>query len=143
MWTKPPPLQRAGRFEGRDQSRESGGPGASSGLQKGRDGGGKGKSCQQQASPQETRSAALSMLSGLHPVAACHVIAALCNQLGSALDHAGKGVGWGNGVQNSILCLRALDACVLMLRKVCFWLSSRHACQLHVCGRAVTTDMRA
>ena len=76
---------------------------------------------------QEIMVAALRMLSSLHPVAACHVIAALCNQMTNVLNsvNVGDGIGWADPAQNSVFCLRALDACVLILQKVCLFSSCR------------------
>jgi hypothetical protein len=81
------------------------------------DGGGGGR--QKLEDVQGTRHSALKLLSSLHPIAACHVIAALCTQTATVLTRVGKGrvTGWADPAQNSILCLRALDACVSILQK--------------------------
>ena len=81
------------------------------------DGGGGGR--QKLEDAQGARHSALRMLSGLHPIAACHVIAALCTQAATVLTRVGKGRvnGWADPSQNSVLCLRALDACVSILQK--------------------------
>ena len=76
---------------------------------------------------QNTRCMALKMVAELHPVAACHVIAALCRTITEVLLGLRGGIGvhvGGNAVQNSILCLRALDSSSTILRAQHQWTSS-------------------
>ena len=69
---------------------------------------------------QESRRRTLLILSQLHPVAACHVICVLCDGISNSIDGIREAVGGrrSEAVQNSIYCLRTLDAAVIILQQV-------------------------
>ena len=70
---------------------------------------------------QDIRHRALLMLSSFHPVASCHVIFALCQKIADVIQSLRGDRCNADAVPNSLLCLRALEASILILQQQRHW----------------------